>query len=60
MSTIMSTGSGFGMAVSSYRDQGAIAAGVQKSITPDTSVNMKAAWDSGNGVGVAAGFFTSW
>ncbi|EIP3426880.1 YadA-like family protein, partial [Salmonella enterica] len=60
MSTITGSGSGFGMALSGYRDQSAIAAGIQKSITPNTTVNVKVAWDSGNGVGAAAGFFTSW
>ncbi|ECH6430228.1 hypothetical protein FP141_22535, partial [Salmonella enterica] len=60
MSSITGSGSGFGMALSGYRDQSAIAAGIQKSITSNTTVNVKVAWDSGNGVGAAAGFFTSW
>ncbi|MGG5932895.1 YadA-like family protein [Salmonella enterica] len=53
-------GSGFGMAASGYRDQGAIAVGVQKKINPDTSVSLKAAWDSGNGAGIATGFLIDW
>ncbi|EEJ6746590.1 hypothetical protein AI17_003534 [Salmonella enterica subsp. enterica serovar Oslo] len=50
----------FGMAASGYRDQGAIAAGVKANITQDTTVSLNTAWDSGNGVGVAAGFSVGW
>ncbi|MFS9881529.1 YadA C-terminal domain-containing protein, partial [Salmonella enterica] len=53
-------GSGFGMAVGGYRDQGAIAIGMQKKINSDTTVSLKAAWDSGNGTGVSAGFLVDW
>ncbi|ELC2816047.1 YadA-like family protein, partial [Salmonella enterica] len=50
----------FGMAASGYRDQGAIAAGVKANVTPNTSVSLNTAWDSGNGVGVAAGVAVGW
>ncbi len=50
----------FGMAASGYRDQGAIAAGMKANITQDTTVSLNTAWDSGNGVGVAAGFSVGW
>ncbi|EBA1913714.1 YadA-like family protein [Salmonella enterica] len=50
----------FGMAASGYRDQGAVAAGVKANITQDTTVSLNTAWDSGNGVGVAAGFSVGW
>ncbi|HCD3659490.1 TPA: YadA-like family protein [Klebsiella pneumoniae] len=50
----------FGMAASGYRDQGAIAVGVKANITPNTSVSLNTAWDSGNGVGVAAGVAVGW
>ncbi|EDW1731994.1 hypothetical protein S726_004129 [Salmonella enterica subsp. enterica] len=50
----------FGMAASGYRDQGAIAAGVKANITQDTTVSLNTAWDSGNGVGVAAGVSVGW
>ncbi|EAA2596889.1 hypothetical protein DNM18_26800, partial [Salmonella enterica subsp. enterica] len=50
----------FGMATSGYRGQGAIAAGVKANITQNTTVSLNTAWDSGNGVGVAAGFSVGW
>ncbi|EBO0019965.1 hypothetical protein DSO52_19430 [Salmonella enterica] len=50
----------FGIATSGYRDQGAIATGVQARISPNANINMKAAWDSGNGVGVVAGLNIGW
>ncbi|EGT3611706.1 hypothetical protein FAP59_19235 [Morganella morganii] len=50
----------FGMALSGYRDQTAIAAGIKANITGDTSVSLNTAWDSGNGVGAAAGFAVGW
>ncbi|EJM4070008.1 YadA-like family protein [Salmonella enterica] len=50
----------FGMATSGYRGQGAIAAGVKANITQNTTASLNTAWDSGNGVGVAAGFSVGW
>lgn len=49
-----------GIATSGYRDQGAIATGIQARISPNANVNIKAAWDSGNGVGVVAGPNIGW
>ncbi|MDF3916240.1 YadA-like family protein [Escherichia coli] len=50
----------FGMAAGGYRDQGAIAAGINIKTSESSLMKVNAAWDSQNGGGIAAGFNVGW
>jgi len=50
----------FGMAMSGFRDQGAVAAGFNIQTSPNTAVKLNTAWDSQSGAGVAAGIAMGW
>ncbi|MEF9709358.1 YadA-like family protein, partial [Escherichia coli] len=52
--------SSFGMAVSGYRDQGAIATGMAFRTSDSSAIKVNASWDSQSGMGVAAGFSLGW
>lgn len=50
----------FGMSMSGYRDQGALAAGVTVKTSEHTAMKVNSSWDTQNGAGVAAGFAWGW
>lgn len=50
----------FGMAAGGYRDQGAIAAGINIKTSESSLMKVNASWDSQNGGGIAAGFNVGW
>ncbi|WP_416854365.1 YadA-like family protein [Escherichia coli] len=50
----------FGMAAGGYRDQGAIAAGINIKTSESSLMKVNASWDSQNGGGIAAGFNAGW
>ncbi|MBD8162061.1 YadA-like family protein [Erwinia persicina] len=50
----------FGMSMSGYRDQGALAAGVTFKTSEHTAMKVNSSWDTQNGAGVAAGFAWGW
>ncbi|MDQ1228436.1 adhesin YadB/C [Pantoea ananatis] len=49
-----------GMATSTYRGETAIAAGLQSQISAMTNFRVNASWDTGGGVGIAAGMAVGW
>ncbi|MFN2098379.1 YadA-like family protein [Pantoea agglomerans] len=49
-----------GMATSTYRGETAIAAGLQSQVSAMTNVRLNASWDTGGGVGIAAGMAVGW
>ncbi|QGU89144.1 hypothetical protein GN242_18780 [Erwinia sorbitola] len=50
----------FGMALSGYRDQGALAAGMTFKTSEHTAMKIHSSWDTQNGTGIAAGFAWGW
>ena len=50
----------FGMAAGGYRDQGAIAAGINIKTSESSLMKVNASWDSQNGGGIAAGYNVGW
>ncbi|HBA6943307.1 TPA: hypothetical protein J1W36_004556 [Escherichia coli] len=50
----------FGMAAGGYRDQGAIAAGINIRTSENSLMKVNTAWDTQNGGGIAAGFNVGW
>ncbi|EMQ8383680.1 YadA-like family protein [Escherichia coli] len=50
----------FGLAVSGYRDQEAVAAGLHINTSQNSAMKINASWDGENGTGVAAGMSFGW
>jgi len=50
----------FGMAVSGYQQQGALAAGMTFRTSDNSAIRLNTSWDSQHGSGVAAGFAVGW
>ena len=50
----------FGMAMSGYQQQGAVAAGMSFRTSDNSAVRVNTSWDSQHGTGIAAGFAVGW
>lgn len=50
----------FGMAMSGYQQQGALAAGMTFKTSEHTAMKINSSWDTQHGTGVAAGFAWGW